>query len=207
MTLLGALNRLGVNVPRYVTVDGQIVFDAVGTGGGGYTHPTHGVVTPVVKHTFHGGVEEPTDSGVLGAHWWDDPARLQRHVAAMSEAFSKFAYLEPEEDHAPCWAGEINTGRGRFQIGVTLRADEGLPSVFLIKKVPLGVHQGKWWVPSPHLYLNGNLCIADQTDWDPEVHTTATAVGWAAHWFAAYTAWRLSGGNKWPTPGAEAVAA
>jgi hypothetical protein len=42
--------------------------------------------------------------------------------------------------------------------------------------------------------------VADTSDWDPQVHTTATAIAWAAHWFAAYTGWRIAGG-PWPTEG------
>ena len=50
-----------------------------------------------------------------------------------------------------------------------------------------------------HLYLSGNLCVADTADWDPAKHTSVTAIAWAAHWYAAYTDWRI--GGMWPTEG------
>ena len=56
-----------------------------------------------------------------------------------------------------------------------------------------------------HLYLSGNLCVADISDWRPGEHTSATAIAWAAHWYAAYTDWRL--GGPWPTDGYRADAA
>ena len=48
MTIAALLGHFGINVPRYVTMDGQIVFDGVtASAGGGFTSTTHGAVTPV----------------------------------------------------------------------------------------------------------------------------------------------------------------
>ena len=87
---------------------------------------------------------------------------------------------------------------------IMTRKDEGLPRI-MVMGPRLGVHAGRKWIPSPHLYLNGNLCVADQQDWDPHEHTVATATTRAAHWLAAYTEWRMT--SRWPVEGVHAVAA
>jgi len=69
----------------------------------------------------------------------------------------------------------------------------------------LGAFSSGRWVPSPHLYVSGNLCVADRSEWDPVGHDVATAVAWGAHWLAAYTEWRMS--RHWPVDGAQADAA
>ena len=63
----------------------------------------------------------------------------------------------------------------------------------------LGRYEGRRFRRPPHLYDSGALCVAATSDWDQERHTTATAVAWGAHWFAAYTEWRM--GGHWPTDG------
>lgn len=204
MSMPAFLSHFGIDTVRYVTSSGEVVFDGVTAGGGGYTHAIHGLVTPVAKHTFHGGEDEPDDAPTQTV-WWESPGALDWHVVAMQEAFPNFLYIPGSEGLAPCWAGEINTGRGRFNVGVVLRWDRGLPIVRLINGPKLGIHAGRTWIPSPHLYLNGNLCVADRTDWDMESHTAATATAWAAHWLAAYTEWRIT--RRWPVEGVTAVAA
>ena len=204
MTIAALLGHFGINVPRYVTMDGQIVFDGVtASAGGGFTSTTHGAVTPVTNHTFHGGEEPddaPTDPTESGA-WWDDTAALDRHVAAMRQQFPGGVFVPAEDDMAPCWIGDINTGRGTFRVGVILRHDGGLPSVRVLSVPQLGVHVGRRWQPSPHLYTTGALCVADRSDWDPAVHTAATVTGWAAHWLAAFTEWRIT--RRWPVEGVQ----
>lgn len=203
MTIAALLSHHGIEVPRYVTVDGQVVFDDVSVRTSGPTHATLGAVTPVPRHTFHGGGEEPGDDVHLPA-WWEVDDRLARHVSAMRECFPNFVYLEPEGDQAPCWAGPINTGRGTFRIAIFLRRDGGLPTVARFG-AKLGRNSGRRWVASPHLFLNGNLCIAAQDDWQVDARTAATATAWAAHWLAAYTEWRITG--RWPVAGAARDAA
>lgn len=204
MSMPALLSHFGINTARYVTVTGEVVFDAITKSGSTFTHATQGRVTPVVEHTFHGGDDEPEDTSADTA-WWDDADELNRHVVTMKESFPHFLYLPADESHAPCWAGEINTGRGRFNIGVVLRRDRGLPTITLISAQKLGMSSGRTWIPSPHLYLNGNPCVADRADWNPDEHTAATATAWAAHWFAAYTEWRII--RRWPVNGVRAVAA
>ncbi|GAB2490421.1 hypothetical protein [Nocardiopsis aegyptia] len=205
MTVSTLLAHFGVNVPRYVTMNGEIVFNnVVPESGGGYFHSTHGRVTAVPDHTFHGGPEE-ADSELSGpARWWDDEVQIMRHVEAMKKAFPNFAYLPASDDLNPCWIGDINTGRGKFRVGVVLRSDKKIPSVTLLNSRRLGAHAGRRWQRSPHLYDNNNPCVASCDDWDPEDHTVATATAWAAHWLAAYTEWRIS--RKWPVEGCQTVA-
>lgn len=200
MTIAVLLGHFGIHVPRYVTMDGQIVFDGVtATGGGGHTHTDHGPVTSIANHTFHGGEEEPDDGPDTPTQWWDDGDALARHVEDMERCFPGFTFVPADAGLAPCWIGEIDTGRGKFRIGIVLRRDQGLPSVAVLGGPRLGVNAGRGWKPSPHLYLNGNLCVADRADWNPDKHTAATTTAWAAHWLAAYTEWRIT--RRWPTEG------
>jgi hypothetical protein len=97
--------------------------------------------------------------------------------------------------------GDIDTGRGKFKVVVVLRRDQGLPFVRLFGGPRLGVNAGRRWMPSPHLYLNGNLCVADSADWNQDEHTAATVVAWTAHWLAAYTEWRIT--RRWPVQGVQ----
>lgn len=200
MTIAALLGHFGISVPRYVTMDGQIVFAGVtASGGAGYTHATHGTVVPVANHTFHGGEKEPDDGPDAPTHWWNDDHEIARHIEDMEKVFPKFTYVPDEGDLSPCWIGEIDTGRGKFRLGVILRRDKGLPAVRVLGGPRLGVNAGRRWRPSPHLYLNGNLCVADRDDWDPDEHTAATVTAWAAHWLAAFTEWRIT--RHWPVEG------
>lgn len=202
MTITALLRHHGVNVPRFVTVDGRIVFDDVTTSGDGdYSHPKFGTVTPVANHTFHGGVEESDTEGGSPPAWWDDENEIDRHVTAMKRSFPNFTYLPPENGGNPCWFGVVDTGRGSFKIAVILRNDRQLPRVAVLGGVRLGVPAGRRWQSSPHLYDNGNLCVADGNDWKPEEHTVATVTGWAAHWLTAYTEWRMT--RQWPVEGVQ----
>lgn len=196
MTISSLLRHHGVAIPRFVTVDGRIVFDGVTNTTAGPVHETHGPVTPVTKHTFHGGVER--EAATLTAPWWTDSDKIQRHETAMQTAFPQFVRTSTDNT-PPAWTGTLDTGRGQFRAKVQLRADEQLPSIRVLG-TRLGRSKRGLWHPAPHLYLNGNLCVADVTDWNPEAHTAATATGWAAHWLAAYTEWRMS--DFWPVDGA-----
>ena len=203
MSMPALLSHFGINAARYVTSTGEVVFDGVAKVGSGFTHAVHGAVTPVAKHTFHGGDEEPDDGHDGPAAWWDDEDEINRHVEAMEKAFPAFTYLADDDGSGPFWGGVIDTGRGRFEIGIFPRLDQGLPRIVVFNR-RLGAQAGRHWRPAPHLYINGNLCVADRDDWDPAEHTVATATAWAAHWLAAYTEWRMS--RRWPVEGVHAVA-
>ncbi|MFC9980247.1 hypothetical protein [Gordonia sp. NPDC127522] len=206
MSMPALLSHFGIDDARYVTSTGLVVFDGVTSPVDGvFQHEQFGAVTPVAEHAFHGDVPEPSDVAGSDRRWWEDRSAIDRHIVAMSNSFPDFVFLEPTEDLNPCWCGTIDTGRGRFEVAIILRADEGLPSVVVLGKRRLGINQGRRWVKSPHLYLNGNLCIASADDWISGVHTAATATAWAAHWLAAYTEWRIT--KQWPVDGAGAAVA
>lgn len=204
MTIAELLHHHGVHVPRFVSVNGRIVFDGVSQTPVGFTHKSLGAVTPVANHTFHGGTAEAHDEPKTPAYWWEDADVVTRHVTAMGAAFPEFTYLPAASNTGPYWGGEIDTGRGKFNLMVFTRRDAGLPRI-MVHGVRLGVNAGKRWIPSPHLYTNGNLCVADEADWQPGRHTAATATCWAAHWLAAYTEWRFT--RRWPVDGVQSVAA
>lgn len=203
MSMPALLSHFGINTARFVTHTGEIVFDGVTKTGNGFTHSTLGAVTPVANHTFHSGEDEPDDVPDGPTVWWDDAVHIKRHIEAMENAFPKFVCVPPDNDSGPCWGGIIDTGRGKFEIGIFPRRDQGLPRVVVFNR-RLGAPAGRKWQSSPHLYLNGNLCVADREDWDPVEHTVATVAAWAAHWLAAYTEWRMS--RRWPVEGVQTVA-
>jgi hypothetical protein len=199
MSMASLLRHHGVTVPRYVTVNGQIVFDNVTSTADGNVHNTFGPVTKVADHTFHGGFE-PSAAPVGELN---DSTHLERHIDAVAQAFPHFEYHEPAEGHGASWSGLINTGRGRFKLTIALRRDGSLPAA-IVTNAHLGASIRGRWVPAPHLFMNGNLCIADQDDWVPSIHTAATAIAWSAHWLAAYTEWRMA--RVWPVEGSHPVA-
>jgi hypothetical protein len=205
MTIAALLHHHGVYVPRYVTVAGQVVFDDVRTTPTGPVHTTLGPVIAVANHAFHGGVEgEETDRPESEPVWWEDALQLDRHISTMNHSFPGFVYLPAGAGSGPCWGGVIDTGRGKFKVLIMTRRDAGLPRVAVLD-LKLGVHAGRKWVSSPHLYANGNLCVAGQQDWNRDQHTLATVTAWAAHWLAAYTEWRFT--RRWPVEGVQTIAA
>lgn len=192
------LAKFGVANKRFVTTSGLILFDDVVRTSNGFVHSTFGHVTPVVKARFHGGAD-PSDA--VDTRWWlTDEEEVQRHVDAMSRAFPTFGFVAGDEEHAPVFGGTLDSGRGSFEVLVMLRRDRGLPCV-VAPNVRLGKHSGRRWKAAPHLYDSGALCVAGQEDWDPDEHTAATAVAWAAHWFANYTLWFVDSMDRWPTEG------
>jgi hypothetical protein len=194
MTLATLLSHVGIDVPRYVTVGGRIVLDSTTSSG-----PAPLAVAP---HRFHDG-EDPAPERVAYVNaWWNtDPGARANDGAAMATHFPNF--LQYGEDGDNAYGGELNTGRGRFKILVLPHVDRSMPSIMPLHG-GLGRPLGRRLQRPPHLYTSGNLCIASATDWNPNEHTTATATAWAAHWFAAFTEWRISG--RWPTDGFGAVA-
>lgn len=195
MTIAQLLSHHGHKAPRWVDVDGQVVFDASAAA-----KP----LTAMAPHTFHGG-DDPEDVGdSASGSWWSHEAEMARHVDSVSESFSGFHYLPAEDDAPPAFGGLINTGRGTFKVLVMMRRDGGLPFVSVVGP-RLGRVEGRTWRKPPHLYVSGALCVADQGDWRRGEHTAATAILWAAHWLAAYTEWRFTG--RWPIEGYEPNAA
>ncbi|MGB0972131.1 MAG: hypothetical protein ACPGVG_14405 [Mycobacterium sp.] len=204
MTIAALLRHHGVRTPRFVTVAGQIVFDGVTASATGPVHSTYGPVTAVTPHHFHGGEEAEDILEPSRSEWWDDDTLIGRHLQAMEKSFPGFMYFEPGEDSCPAWGGLIDTGRGKFKVLVVLRRDGGLPRV-IVTDHRMGANAGRRWQEPPHLFTNGNLCVADESDWISEEHTAATVTAWAAHWLAAYSEWRFT--RRWPVEGVESVVA
>ncbi len=197
MSLATLLAHVGIDVPRYVTVGGQVVLDPTPMN---TSTPAPMAVSP---HRFHDG-EDPAREWVNDADaWWiTDEAARAADEAAMALHFPTFVQFGEDDDYA--FFGQLDTGRGSFKVIVLPAVDRSLPSVVPTHR-GLGRPVGRRLQRPPHLYNSGNLCIADASNWRPGVHTTATAVAWTAHWLAAYTEWRISG--RWPTDGFGAEAA
>ncbi|TWF80025.1 hypothetical protein FHX44_115962 [Pseudonocardia hierapolitana] len=197
MTLPSLLRRVGLDVPRGVSIDGRIL-----TGRAATAAIASGAATSVERHTFHGGDDPPTLH--IRNAWWQDPAARRTDISAVGHAFPHFQL--DDSDGAHNWRGTIDTGRGRFVIHVVGDPGGGLPHVVPVLPRALGRHEGRrGFRRAEHLYASGNLCVADISDWDPDLHTSATAIAWAAHWLAAYTDWCL--GGPWPTDGYQPRAA
>jgi hypothetical protein len=194
MTIATLLRHVGIMVPRYVTVDGEIVLDG--------SPAVASVPLAMEPHRFHAGDDPSPSRTAFATAWWNTETDARAaDEAAMRSHFPKFLLLEDDGDYA--WGGELNTGRGRYKILVYPHVDRSLPSIVPLRQ-NLGRTEGRRWRKPPHLYESGAMCVAATSDWDPEMHTTATAVAWAAHWFAAYTEWRM--GGEWPTDGYGAAA-
>jgi hypothetical protein len=191
MTLATLLEHVGIHVPRYVTVDGRIVLDPTPMSA------SSSAPLAVAPHRFHDGDDlSPSRADYADAWWNNDPDACAADKAAMAVHFPGFVQFGEDGDYG--YGGELDTGRGRFRILVLPHLDRSSPSIVPTHK-GLGRPRGRKLQRPPHLYMSGNLCVARSADWKPELHTTATAVAWGAHWFAAYTEWRIT--SRWPTDG------
>ena len=193
MSIATLFRHVGIDVQRFVTVDGTVVTDP-GLAPGGLS---------VEPHRFHGG-PDPVEAAVdFSAAWWNtDEKRRSKDETAMRTFFPNFKLHTENDDYV--WIGDINSGRGTFKVAIVHRADGELPLVASLSKKNFTRMEGRRSRRSPHLYDSGLLCVAAQSDWNPTRHTSATVVGWTAHWFAAYTVWSMSG--VWPTDGYGQVA-
>lgn len=201
MSLPALLSKMARHAPRFVTIDGVIVSgNGVVATGATYAHIDHGRVTPVPKHENHGG-EPPEENRDIHPWWKDRPELLEQERLDMSEAFPGFTLLSPS-DGAPAWFGTLNTGRGKFDVLIVHQADHGLPAVIPIRPRRFGRQQGRTYRKAPHLFTNGNLCVASPSDWDPDKRNVVAVVAWTAHWLASYSEWRMTGG-VWPSEGTE----
>lgn len=195
MSLPRLLSRLSSRTLRFVTIDGRLVTEGVTGRPGAYSHPRFGPVTRVTPHTNHGGA---LPVAAPAAPWWkSQPELLAAEIEAMNRAFPGFVLASEDP---PVWLGDLNTGRGTFEVALVHRADHGLPRVVPSKPGLFQRHEGARTCKSPHLYVNGDLCIACQEDWDPARDDATTAVAWTAHWLAAFTEWRIAG-RQWPSEG------
>ncbi len=156
MTLATLLSHVGINVPRYVTVGGQIVLDETG---GSVSAPAPMAIAP---HQFHDGEDPaPVRNDCAGAWWNTDPEARAADELAMATHFPSFVQIGEDGDYA--YVGELDTGRGRFKVLVIPHTDRSLPSVVPLHR-GLGRPMGRRLQRPPHLYTSGNLCIADVAD-------------------------------------------
>lgn len=181
----------GHDLRREVTSAGSVVFDVK-------NHPAPRGM-PLAPHTFHGG-DAPEDVAVAkGSEWWLIGDAAARDRAAMSEWFPDFHEIEGTEDAPPRWLGTLGDVSSPVEVVIVHAADRSLPRVLPMVDIPQKrVLRGRFRV-TPHLFLNGSLCVASPEDWDPDRDTVAVVAGWAAHWLACYREFCKSG--EWPTDG------
>lgn len=129
MPLAPLLRHAGVSVPRFVTVEGRIVFDP----------STVTVLSHALQpHTFHGG-PDPVIPDTKAPWWIEDPVARSADVAAMREQFPGFTQFGDDGEYA--YGGTIDTGRGRFECLIVPMPDRSLPSVVSLRK-NLGRNEG-----------------------------------------------------------------
>src|ERR1700730_2055231 len=167
MTVATLLAHVGIDVPRYVTVDGQIVLDPA----------TSRAAQPlrVEPHRFHCGHDPAPMRKKFDAAWWNtDSGARAADENAMRAHFPSFS-LHSSDEYDYLWIGTIDTGRGSFAVLVLPQVDRSLPSI-VPKLKNLGRLEGRGLRRPPHLYNSGALCVAAAGYWDPAKHTTATPV-------------------------------
>ncbi|OMC34463.1 hypothetical protein A5739_05960 [Mycobacterium colombiense] len=196
MTIKEMLRHHGYNCSRVVLPSGRLEFQTSKA-------TTACVGLPLTTHTFHGG-DEPVETAD-NAPWWLAKGALDRDRAEMKDYFPSFVEIGGDAELAPAWVGLIETRIGHFRIAVIHRFDHSLPKVVPIEPKNRVKRIGRRLIDAPHLYTNGNLCVAAQEDWDCDRDSIATVVAWAAHWHAFYVEWLFTG--NWPSEGYIAEAA
>jgi hypothetical protein len=118
MTVATLLAHVGINVPRHVTVGGEVVLDL----------PTSRT-TPSLRiepHRFHDGRDPAPARKKLDKAWWNaDPEARAVDENAMHTYLPGFS-LYSGEGNDYIWSGTINTGRGSFRY---FRTPAGRPVV------------------------------------------------------------------------------
>lgn len=185
MSISTLLRHVGLHAPRGVSVDGRVLTgDALAAG------LAAGTATRLTPHTFHGG-EDPADDDNVEP-WWIDEVARERDVAAVRRAFPGFRLDDANGGYA--WTGMIDTGRGHFEVSLDGNPNHRLPRIRPIHPSRVGRNHGRRGFRRPdHTFLSGNLCVAEEADFDPARDTTATVIGWVAHWCAAYVDWYVGG--------------
>ncbi len=194
MTIPGLLRKVGINVPRGVTVNGQIVLEGRPSGVGVAAAQSYGLA----PHRFHGGDDpSPARNDLTGAWWNQDSDARDADIADMRHRFANTTVYT--EDGNLAYMVKYDTGRGLYDCLILPQINGSLPAVYFSKSKKPGRRVGRHHAPAPHLYTNGALCIAEESDWDGKGYLTSIAAAWTAHWLACYTEWRITG--RWPTDG------
>lgn len=196
MTLPSLFRKVGIHVPRGVTVDGTVV---LGDRQMQLVSSTS-TLTEIPPHRFHGGNDPaPARDDTAKAWWIQSPEKRADDIADMRGRFAKLMVLEENNDLA--YGVTLDTRLGKFDVLILPQIDGSLPTAVAVKPKRLGRNEARAFRAAPHLYLSGALCIADRLDWEGKGYKTSVAVAWTAHWLACYAAWRMNG--VWPTEGYE----
>jgi hypothetical protein len=179
MTLANAFKVHRMALDRWMDSNGRIHHG---------TRPATGVAMPIANHTFHDG-EEPVDLPVTDK-WWLVPGAMDAERDAMRTWCPTFTEVPGTDDTPPAWIGSISTPKTTFKVAIKHRHDHGLPFVIPEPDDP------RLRAKSPHRYISGLLCVADEADWNSVEHTAATVVGWTAHWYDAFVDWIFF--HVWP---------
>ncbi len=186
MTIGDMLRLHGNPARRYVLPSGRIAFGAAATSAG----------LAVPAHTFHGG-EQPEATAPPDPSWWMDASVMAHEVSEMGKYFPDFHLVTGSGASPPQWLGTIATDFGNFELRLEHRRDHSLPRVVPVSPTRRLKQVSRRHLTSPHVFTNGNLCVASEDDWHPESQTMAAVVCWAADWHAHYVAWRAT--NAWPS--------
>jgi hypothetical protein len=193
VTLPSLFRKVGIHVPRGVTVDGTVVLgdrqiQSVGAA----------TVTAMHPHRFHGGEDPAPARYDTDRAWWvKSPESKTNDIADMRDSFSNVIVFDDENDLS--YGVTLDTRRGKFDVLILPQVDGSLPTAVAVRPKRLGRNEGRKFRVAPHLYLSGALCIADSSDWEGKGYKTSVAAAWTAHWLACYSAWRING--IWPTEG------
>jgi hypothetical protein len=186
MTIGDMLRLHGNAARRYVLPSGRVTFGAAAS--------SMGLAVPA--HTFHGG-DQREAIAPPNSSWWMDKSVTAHEVSEMAKYFPGFHLIAQGDESPPQWTGTIATGFGNFEIRLEHRQDHSLPLVIPVSPTRRIRQVNRRHLTSPHLFTNGNLCVAAEDDWHPESQTMATVVGWAADWHAHYVSWRAT--SDWPS--------
>jgi hypothetical protein len=103
MTVATLLAHVGIDVPRYVMVDGEIVLDPKGPRAAAATSPMR-----IEPHRFHGGDDPAPTRNEYDRAWWNTD--LEARAAdenSMRTHFPGFSLHSENGDYF--WSGQINT--------------------------------------------------------------------------------------------------
>jgi hypothetical protein len=196
MTLPSLFRKVGINVPRGVTVGGAVVLGSSRI----QSASAASAITAMQPHRFHGGNDPaPSRSNKASAWWIQSPDEKQRDISDMRKRFANVTITDTDEELA--YGVSFDTGRGKYGALILPQVNKSIPSVFMTHPKRLGRNEGRNFRLAPHLYLSGALCVADASDWDGKGFGTSVAAAWTAHWLACYTVWRMNG--VWPAEGYE----
>src|SRR4051794_30417526 len=116
MTVATLLAHVGIDVPRYVTVDGEIVLDP------SVSRAVSAATLGIEPHRFHDGNDPAPTRSRYEMAWWNlDQEARAADIHSMRTHFPGFLLHNENGDYS--WTGKINTGRGTFAVLVLPHVD------------------------------------------------------------------------------------